>query len=124
MPGPPANGPAAGPAATPSASEASSSARSAASSFSRPHSRSASRREFANTIVDLCAWIRSRTFSSTCGQIDRRWSGAPPRPSPSSPAGVRAGSRSVMSSTGTTIFSSICLLDGGAAIVTGRTPPR
>jgi hypothetical protein len=29
-----------------------------------------------------------------------------------------------MSSTGTTILTSICLLLGGAAIVTGRDPPR
>ena len=50
-------------------------ARSAASSFSRPHSRSASRREFANTIVDRCCSIRSSTRSSTCGQIERLGAG-------------------------------------------------
>jgi hypothetical protein len=94
------------------------SARSAASSFSRPHSRSASRREFANTIVDLCCSIRSSTRSSTCGQIDRAGAG----PSSSAPRG--AVSSSVMSSTGTTTVSSMRLGLGGCTTVTGRAPPR
>ena len=105
-------------------SSASASARSAASSFSRPQSRSARRRELANTIVDLCAWIRSSTRSSTCGQIDRRRSGESPGGPPGPAPGVRSGSRSVMSSTGTTILSSMRFSLGGAAIVTGRAPPR
>ena len=49
-------------------------ARSKASSLSRAVSRSASRREFANTIVEWCASIRSSTRSSTCGQIELRLS--------------------------------------------------
>ena len=95
--------------------------RSAASSFSRPHSRSASRREFANTIVDLCCSIRSSTRSSTCGQIDRRGAGF----SSSSPV-PRPGlvSSSVMSSTGTTTCSSMRLGLGGCTTVTARVPPR
>ncbi len=105
---------------------ASSAARSAASSFSRPQSRSASRREFAKTMVDLCAWIRSSTRSSTCGQIDRRRSGESPGSAgpPGSRPGARDVSRSVMSSTGTTILSSMRFSLGGAAMVTGRAPPR
>ncbi len=95
--------------------------RSAASSFSLPHSRSASRREFANTIVDLCCSIRSSTRSSTCGQIERRGAGL----SSSSPA-PRPGivSSSVMSSTGTTTRSSMRLGLGGCTTVTVRLPPR
>ena len=96
------------------------SARSAASSFSRPHSRSASRREFANTIVDLCCSIRSSTRSSTCGQIDRRGAGL----SSSSPPRPGVVSSSVMSSTGTTTRSSMRLGLGGCTTVTGRVPPR
>ena len=99
------------------------SARSAASSFSRPHSRSASRREFANTIVDLCCSIRSSTRSSTCGQMDRTGAG------PVAVIAVRARrpgavSSSVMSSTGTTTVSSMRLGLGGCTTVTGRAPPR
>ena len=83
----------------PGPASAAASARSADSSFSLPHSRSASRREFANTIVDLCCSIRSSTRSSTCGQIERLGAA----PSSSSPP-PRPGmvSSSVMSSTGTT----------------------
>ena len=100
---------------------AAASARSAASSFSLPHSRSASRREFANTIVDLCCSIRSSTRSSTCGQIERRGAGL----SSSSPA-PRPGiaSSSAMSSTGTTTRSSMRLGLGGCTTVTVRLPPR
>ena len=103
------------------AASSAASARSAASSFSRPHSRSASRREFANTIVDLCCSIRSSTRSSTCGQIERRGAGL----SSSSPA-PRPGiaSSSVMSSTGTTTRSSMRLGLGGCTTVTVRLPPR
>ena len=46
------------------------SARSAASSLSRAVSRSARRRELANTIVELCCSIRSRTRSSTWGHSE------------------------------------------------------
>ena len=63
-------------ASPPGTPPAATKARSVASSLSRPHSRSASRRELANTIVDRCAWIRSSTRSSTCGQIDRRATGS------------------------------------------------
>ena len=105
------------------AAETPASARSAASSFSRPHSRSASRREFANTIVDLCCSIRSSTRSSTCGQIDRAGAGPAPE-SPSEPERPGAVSSSVMSSTGTTTASSMRLGLGGCTTVTGRAPPR
>ncbi len=113
---PPARPP---PAALVRASSAAS-ARSAASSFSRPHRRSASRREFANTIVDLCCSIRSSTRSSTCGQIERRGAGSPSSSAPR-PGTV---SSSVMSSTGTTTCSSIRLGLGGCTMVTGWLPPR
>ena len=79
--------------ASPAASAASpaASARSAASSFSRPHSRSASRRELANTIVDLCCSIRSSTRSSTCGQMDRAGAGPSSSPPPAARRGVQVG---------------------------------
>ncbi len=82
--------------------------------------RSASRREFANTIVVRCASIRSRTRSSTCGQIDARRSApaaAPERSPVSSP-------RDDMSSMGTTTVRSKVLSTGGATTVTGRPPAR
>ena len=93
-------------------------ARSVASSLSRPQSRSASRRELANTIVDRCAWIRSSTRSSTCGQIDRRRAGS------SSPSARLRTVKSLRSSTGTITSSSICLELAGCTTVTGRAPPR
>ena len=81
--------------------------RSAQSSLRRAVRRSASRREFANTMVERCSSTSSRIASSTCGHTE---------PAPVSPA------RSDRSSTGTVTRRSNFLPDGGATIDTGRTP--
>ncbi len=89
-------------------------------SLSRAVSRSARRREFANTIVERWAAMRSTTCSSTWGQIDVRRSSPAALPDTSP---VPAPS-SAMSSTGTTTSSEIVLLLGGFTMLTGRDPPR
>ncbi len=84
---------------SPAATATGSACRSAQISLSRAVSRSASRREFANTIVDRCSSTSSRIASSTCGHTE---------PEPDSPA------RSDMSSTGTVTRRSNFLPHGGA----------
>ena len=90
-------------------------------SFSRAVRRSASRREFANTIVERCSRMRSTICSSTCGQIDPCAGDDPLAADPSRTGAVPS---SVMSSTGTTTLRSNFLVEGGATIVTGDRPPR
>ena len=67
--------------------------------------RSASRRELANTMVELCASTRSTIRFSTCGQMV-------------------LFSRSVMSGTGTWTDSSNVLAAGGSTMRTGLPPVR
>ena len=93
---------------------------SSASSFSRAVSRSASRREFANTIVDRCARTSSRIRASTDGQIDVRCS-APAADPDTSPVGWPS---SDMSSTGTSTSTWMVLGVFGCTTVTGRPPAR
>ena len=100
------------------------SARSVAISLNRAVSRSASRREFANTIVERCFSTRSTTRSSTCGQIEPRRSALPAAEPSGTSSTAAASASSVMSSTGTTTLRSHCLVDVGATTSTGREPPR
>ncbi len=94
--------------------------RAPASSFNRAHSRSATRRELQNTIDERCDSTRSRTLSSTCGQIDAR----PLAAASSDRDGATPASSSVMSSTGTAMRSSRFGACGGATMAagSGRTP--
>ena len=83
----------------------SSSARSAPISLIRAVSFSASRREFANTMVEECASIRSTMRFSTSPQM-------------------LLFSRLAMSGTGTWTVRSKVLSDGGATILAGLPPVR
>jgi hypothetical protein len=71
-------------------------------------------------MVDWCAEIRSKTCSSTCGQIDACRGG--PAADPDVSISVLASS--AMSSTGTTTLRSHCLVNFGCTTDTGRSPPR
>ncbi len=92
-------------------------ARSYAISFRRLHRRSARRREFAKTIVEWWAWIRSVIRSSTCGQIEGR-------SAPSEPSATGEPPSSPRSSTGTTTERSNSLPDFGWTISTLRCGER
>lgn len=71
-------------------------------------------------MVDRWAEIRSKTCSSTCGQIDACCGGPAAEPEVS----ISVLARSAMSSTGTTTLRSHCLVNLGWTTVTGRSPPR
>ncbi len=103
-----------------SAGKVSSATASSASSLSRAVSFSASRREFANTIVERCSRTRSRIRCSTAGQIDAFCS-APAAEPDTSPVGCP---RTDMSSTGTSTRTSMVLAVFGCTTRTGRPPAR
>ncbi len=92
-----------------------------ARSLSWPQRRSASRRELTKTIVDRWARISSSNRGAIAGQMLRRGAcgadASPPRSAPRS--------RSVMSSTGTSMVSSIGLRTPASTMTTSRpVPPR